>query len=434
MFRFLHAADLHLGAPFKGVRETANGEDATASDVVNQSLERATFRAFERLIDLAVQEKVAFIVFAGDVYNQTDKNLKARLCFRDGIRRLHEADIRSFVIHGNHDPLGPDSRRLPDSCHTFPAKASQPEIVEIDGKAVASVYGVSFGKAAVTANLARRYPKRTAAERDLFRLALLHGNVGGKEGHDNYAPCSLEDLAARDFDYWALGHVHTREVLGSGEPLAVYAGALQGLSPRETGPHGCVLLEVEGGNLVGQPRFHDLDVIRWSQEKLDIGELSSEEDLEDALTALFQTISERATKDNKHRLVRVELTGRGPIHEKLDASQQSELEEVLRERFGRETPFCWLESLQVNTQPELDLRALRDSPDCAGALLRCADELLAAPQGLETVRAELAELFSAPSGRVGGRKLPALADDDLRELLSQAAVAAVDLLHREARG
>ena len=214
--------------------------------------------------------------------------------------------------------------------------------------------------------------------------------------------------------------------------MAVYAGALQGLSPRETGSHGCVLVEVEGGKLVGPPRFQDVDVIRWSQETLDIAEFPSWDDLIEAAGNCFDEVRRRA--DGRHALVRLELTGRGPLHEQLDASQQSELEEVLRERFGRETPFCWLESLQVNTQPELDLQALRDSPDCAGALLRCADELLAAPQGLETVRAELAELFSAPSGRVGGRKLPALADDDLRELLSQAAVAAVDLLHREARG
>ena len=91
---------------------------------------------------------------------------------------------------------------------------------------------------------------------------MLHANVGGHPDHDSYAPCSVADLAATGLDYWALGHVHTRQVLQGEDPAVVYPGNPQGRHPGETGPRGVYLVEVDDRGGIGLD-FRPTDVVRW---------------------------------------------------------------------------------------------------------------------------------------------------------------------------
>ena len=202
--RFVHAADLHLDSPFSGLR-------AVAPDEVSSTLRRATFDVYDNIVDLCIEERVDALLVAGDVYDGADRSLRAQLKFVDGLRRLDEAGIRSFICHGNHDPLDGWEARLdlPDGCVRFGPEVTGEPVFPKDPER-ATVYGISYPQRDVRENLSPRF-------RDLpnggFKIGLLHANVGGNTDHESYAPCSVSDLEETSIDYWALGHVHTRTVL-----------------------------------------------------------------------------------------------------------------------------------------------------------------------------------------------------------------------------
>ena len=263
--KFVHAADLHLDSPFRGIR-------SEAPDYVADALRRATFDAYENIIVLCLQERVDALLVAGDIYDGADRSLRAQLQFVDGLNRLDGAGIRSFVCHGNHDPLdGWEARlSLPPGCVRFgPEVTGEP--VFPDAPERATVYGVSYPQRVVTENLSLRFREipafagmtvgagmpggdggvsgagMTVGDGSVagFNVGLLHANVGGNTGHDNYSPCTVADLADAGLDYWALGHVHTRQVLRQERPAVVYPGNPQGRHPLETGARGVYLVEVD---------------------------------------------------------------------------------------------------------------------------------------------------------------------------------------------
>ena len=96
-FKFVHTADLHLDTPFSGISEV--------SDRIASRLRDATLQAFDNIIELCLQHRVAFLLVAGDIYDARDRSLRAQVRFRDGLARLGQAGISAFVVHGNHDPL-----------------------------------------------------------------------------------------------------------------------------------------------------------------------------------------------------------------------------------------------------------------------------------------------------------------------------------------
>ena len=96
-FRFVHTADLHLDSPFLGIQEV--------NEHVAGELREATFRTFDRIVELCLKRHVDFLLIAGDIYDSRDRSLRAQLRLRDGLRPLSEAGIPTFIVHGNHDPL-----------------------------------------------------------------------------------------------------------------------------------------------------------------------------------------------------------------------------------------------------------------------------------------------------------------------------------------
>ena len=285
LLRFVHAADLHLDSPFRGIR-------SEAPDYVADTLRRATFDAYENIISLCLQERVDALLVAGDIYDGADRSLRAQLKFVDGLARLDAAGIRSFVCHGNHDPLdGWEARlTLPPGCVRFGP--------EVTGEAVfpgtperATVYGVSYPRREVRENLSPLFDE--AAAGGGFGIGLLHANVGGHPDHDSYAPCSVADLADTGLDYWALGHVHTRQVLRQERPTVVYPGNPQGRHPLETGARGVYLVEADDYGAVTLD-FRPVDVVRWETLQVGIGQLETEQELLDAIDSSAATCAEAA--------------------------------------------------------------------------------------------------------------------------------------------
>src|SRR3990170_6276133 len=266
-FRFVHTADLHLDSPFVGIQEV---DDRVASE-----LREATFRTFDRIVELCLERRADFLLVAGDIYDGRDRSLRAQLRLRDGLKPLSEAGIPSFIVHGNHDPLDSWAATLewPDRVHIFGGKSVTAQAVERNGETISHVYGISYPTQEVRKNLARRYQR---TEDGPFAIGLLHCNVGDDTGHEPYAPCSLADLVQPGMDYWALGHVHNHRILSGKEPMIVYPGNPLGRNPRELGARGCYVVEVDE---TGHPtaEFIAVDTIRWLWESVPIGELSTDE-------------------------------------------------------------------------------------------------------------------------------------------------------------
>jgi DNA repair exonuclease SbcCD nuclease subunit len=331
--KLLHAADLHIDSPLRGLER----HDDAPMDL----LRGATRRAMENLVALACDERVDAVLLAGDVYDGDWKDFETALFFRGQLVRLQEAGIPVYLVSGNHDADSQISRTLtyPGNVHVF--ATHEPETYAHDEDSGFVVHGQGYARRAVTENLAAHYPP---ARSGLFNIGLLHTALNGREGHDRYAPCSEGELAALGYDYWALGHVHTREEV-SKEPYIVFPGNIQGRHVKEPGPKGCTLVTVRPGRTEVEHR--DLDVVRWANLEVDAGGAA---DVDEACDAA-RTALERARREAGGRplAARVSLVGRSPAHTALWRERErlaAELRGVAQE-FGD----VWLEKVRPATVP-----------------------------------------------------------------------------------
>ena len=411
-FKFIHAADLHLDSPFRGVTAQAA--------VIATALQDATFSAFDRLIQLAMEQEVLFVLVAGDVYDAADRSIRAQLRFRDGLARLAAGGIRSFVVHGNHDPLDGWSSALtwPDGVEVFGVRAHTLR-VEQDGHPVAAVSGISYGHGRVTESLAQRLQPE-AGER--FQIALLLANCGGYAVHEPYAPCTLDALAAAGFDYWALGHVHEHAVLRQ-YPHVVYPGTAQGRHIRESGPRGACVVRVDQGKRV-ELQFHALDSVRWIAPSVSISGVDSVDALQRALEE--EALGGRDAAAGRPVVCRLILEGRGALYEELARDGAlTELCASLRENLATEEPFVWVERLESRCRPEMDLARRQEQGDLLGTALKVAAELLDSDQLATQMAPALEDLFQH---RRAGKALDELSATELRALVDEARWLCVELL------
>ncbi len=412
-FSFIHIADLHLDSPFSGLRRM-NGEVAAL-------LRDATFQAFENVVDLALNNKIDFLLVAGDVYDSADRSLRAQLKFADGLKRLADAGIRSFVCHGNHDPLDGWSASLnwPDEVHIFGPQLESVSLA-IGGENVVRIHGASYPHSRIDDSFGRGFERRGP---EPFQVGLFHCSVGSDPAHETYAPRTLDELVAANLDYWALGHVHTHKVLRNGRPFIAYPGTTQGRHIREAGPRGCLLVKVSDNGEISA-RFEPVDASRWFSKELHITDLETEGDLVEALERVCEEI--RDETQQRVAIGRVILRGRGPLHSALRRSQVVEdLTERLREAGLETTPPVWIERIQVNTSTAIDLDSRRQAADFLGEVLRVIEASRREPE-------QLYEFINALyEDRRGRRFLETPAESDLLEVLDEVESLCLDELVQE---
>ena len=331
--KLLHAADLHIDSPLRGLERH--------DDAPMELLRGATRRAMENLVALARDERVDAVLLAGDIYDGDWKDFETALFFRRQLVRLQEAGIPVYLVSGNHDADSQISRTLtyPENVHLF--GTHEAETAPPDEDAGFVVHGQGYARRAVTENLAAHYP---AAVPGLFNIGLLHTALNGRDGHDPYAPCSEQELAALGYDYWALGHVHKREEV-SKEPYIVFSGNIQGRHVKEPGPKGCTLITVRPGRTEVEHR--DLDVVRWANLEVDAGGAA---DLDEACAAA-KTALELARRDAGGRplAARINLVGRSEAHTELWRDRERLAAEL--RGVAQELGDVWLEKIRPATMP-----------------------------------------------------------------------------------
>ncbi|HEX4354549.1 MAG TPA: DNA repair exonuclease [Polyangiales bacterium] len=299
--KFVHAADLHLDSPLRGLARNVS--------VPIERVRTATRRALSNLVELCIEEEARLLVLAGDLYDGDWRDYSTGLYFAHQMARLREAGVQVAMIRGNHDAASQITKnlRLPDNVRELSYREA--ETVCFDDLGIA-LHGQSFATRAVLQNLAESYPARVP---HLLNIGLLHTSINGREGHEPYAPCSIDLLKSKGYDYWALGHVHAREVVCDA-PWIVFPGNLQGRHARETGEKGATVVHYDEHG-VRSVEARALDVVRYATSSIDLGEVTSYDDALDRVRLGLARELERA--DGRMIGVRIVLTGATPLHARL---------------------------------------------------------------------------------------------------------------------
>ena len=376
MFRFIHTADIHLDSPLKGLERY---EGAPVEEIRG-----ATRKAFVNLVDFAISEQVSFVTIAGDLYDGTLRDFQTALFLARQMQRLNKAGIRVFIASGNHDAASIITKKLkmPENVSFFSTK--KPETFLLDDLRIA-VHGQGYANQAVVDNLAANYPD---AIDGYFNIGVLHTALTGREGHEPYAPCSVDDLKSRHYDFWSLGHVHTREVI-SENPWIIFPGNLQGRQIRETGPKGVTLITIED-MVVESVQHHDFDTIRWNHIEIDVSEAKYGHDV----VGMVKNSLEKKIDSNEEKIFAIRLTikGRTEAHSELVLNQDLYRNQIRAASFELGENI-WLEKIRFKTETVIDLDSLLRHDDPIGGLLKNIQAMRAA--GVideEMLHAEFADL------------------------------------------
>ena len=403
-FSFIHTADLHLGSPFVGL---------SSSDLeLARRVAAASREALEDLFTRAIELDVDFVVIAGDVYDGDWKDTTIGHFFNRETARLMREGIPVYLIRGNHDAESviTSAVTLPESVHVFSSKTA--ETLRIPELKVA-LHGRSFANRAVPENLAGSYPPPEAG---WFNIGVLHTSCDGRPPHANYAPCSVQDLIQRGYQYWALGHVHTYEELNE-QPRIVFPGNLQGRNIRECGAKGAILVRVEDGEIVESSRLL-VGRIRWASISADITDTSSESEAFEIIREAVEQEVDAA--DGIPVIFRMTLTGVTTLHRSLHSFPERVADEVLSAA-NHCSDLIWLESVRLETSEHIASAAGDDLSLCSLDLGSMLGPLLESPG----VRTEARKALDLIKSKFPSMELPddLFGDDKLVALLEEAREA-----------
>ncbi len=399
MFKFLHAADIHLDSPLKGLEQY---EGAPVEEIRN-----AARRAMENLVELAIDEQVEFVLIAGDLYDGDWKGFNTGLFFVKQAVRLREAGIPLYLISGNHDAASKITRELhlPENVTFFSSKKPETALLP---KLEVALHGQSYAKPAIEKDLSQDYPD---AKPGYLNIGLLHTCATGREGHASYAPCTLEGLRVKGYDYWALGHIHKREML-SDEPLIAFSGNIQGRHVRETGPKGCLLVTVADDRTM-QADFRALDVLRWEVARVDLSDAMG---ADDAMILAAKEIARLHGKAEGRTLaLRIELHGKSAAHRPLHADKQRWTNELRARANDVGLGEVWVEKVKFRTSEPVTA----NNSSTATRSLENSDSVLddgtLDDSALGELRAVFAQAQPEPTGQAGS-DLPFNLEDVLKKL------------------
>lgn len=337
--KFIHTADIHLDSPLLGL--------AAYKDAPADLLRTVTRDAFTRLVDHAIEETVDFMVIAGDLYDGGWKDYNTGHYFCREMGRLHQVGIPVYLLFGNHDADSEMTKKLtlPPNVHQFETRKANTFLIEA---LQVALHGRSYKEAATVENLASSYPAPVAG---WLNIGVLHTALEGYAAHANYAPCSLAELTAKGYDYWALGHVHEHAVLQQ-NPWVVFPGNLQGRHIRETGARGAMLITADATGIQSVERLL-VDVLRWQVVSVDAAPATTLEDVVRLVGLAFeQLIAE--TPDKIYLSVRVCIHGKTAAHGELFGLESQLREEVLGQAAGQGIERLWVEKVRLETEPLTD--------------------------------------------------------------------------------
>lgn len=354
--RFIHTADLHLDTPFRGF--------VSLPKELYRRIENSTFQAFENVVRIAIEERCDFIIIAGDLYDGENRSLRAQSFMKKQCERLREHDIDVFIIHGNHDHLSGswNSFAWPSNVHFF-SEQLECKVARTKTGAVVHLYGFSYGQREVYVNMTPYYKKSGIAD---FHIGILHGQAEGISAHDPYAPFRVQELVEKQFDYWALGHIHTFMKL---DDTIYYPGNIQGRHVKEVGEKGCLLVTLKQSLLSPLVTFKKTATIIWEKIEISINHLTTVDELRERIEERL----EQLTDYNRFLLCQITFIGHGPLHSLFhDDEERNEFFTILNEGLYDEYNV-WIVNFENHTQSFIDRNNYLQKDDFIGDVLRIND-------------------------------------------------------------
>jgi DNA repair exonuclease SbcCD nuclease subunit len=383
--RFVHIADAHLDTSFAGRSET-----------VRRRLRDASRLAFRHAVDLAIREDVQAFLIAGDLFDGARLSFQTERFLLEQAHRLADHSITVVYATGNHDPGNPDTgpRALQWPSNVLVADDATPQRLAIrdsSGRDVGVVTAVGHASGQETRDLSRLLPRPRG---DLPEVALLHTQVHASLGsgeHQPYAPSELGYLTRSGYDYWALGHVHVRQLLSEDPPVA-YPGSLQGKTRAETGPHGALLVDLTDRESPAIS-FRPLAPVRWETLPVsDIEDADSLDLLERRIEGAWsQFLSTQGTNSGGEWMVRVALDGACPLWREL---QQEENRDLVAGELKELLGALDVDLLADGLHPPIDLDEHVGRTDVLGEALGLAEEVRMGKASLAIDPGELAGFTS----------------------------------------
>ncbi|MCM3241246.1 DNA repair exonuclease [Cytobacillus oceanisediminis] len=400
---FIHAADLHLDSPMSGLKHLPPS--------IFKKLQESTFEAFTKIVDSAIFHNVDFIILAGDLFDGEDRSIRAQTRFRKEMERLAECGIAVYAVHGNHDHM--DGRwahlPLPENVHIFSHEVEVAKHIAENGTSV-HLYGFSYPKRHVAERMIDQYRRENGAD---LHIGILHGSFEGSSDHAQYAPFRINDLLEKDFDYWALGHIHKREILIT-QPPVIYPGNIQGRNRKETGPKGCYLVELDSSG--AKTEFLEAAPVIWENAEIDASKSESYQEIYELCLSLI----EEKRQNRKGTIINLTLNEVGLSDHELRSITNGELLESLQEEEAEEESFVWISGLAVNEKRMWNKEKLAHESDFFSELFKTAGHYA---EGSESALI----LYAHPLAR---RFLGELNKDDKQRIAEEAEALLVDLLHK----
>jgi exonuclease SbcD len=331
-FRFIHTADLHLDSPLRSLAL----RNADLAELVGD----ATRKALVAIVDLCLDEQVDALIIAGDLYDGDQTSMKTARFLAGQMQRLHEAAISTFIVRGNHDALSRITQELilPDSVTIFGGRSHAVDVTR--GSLALSIHGLSFAKPQVPESLLEKYGPPTP---DAVNIGIMHTSLAGAPGHDPYAPCKAADLHGWGFDYWALGHIHTR-TQHDGACTVIMPGMPQGRDINEGGEKTVTLVTVnDDRTLTVEER--PTSIAQFEKASID---LSSTETWREVVELIEKGLGTTRDQTRSEYLVgRVQLIGATPLSWQLRRDRDLLLAEIEQRAEG--LGKTWIDKIELAT-------------------------------------------------------------------------------------
>ncbi len=404
-FTFIHCSDLHLGRNFSHREQI----DQKVFDYILNS----SYESFKNIVRDAIKFNIDFMVISGDVFDTISHKLKAQLFLKEQFEKLNNHGINVYMIHGNHDPIEEWKRNIefPKNVYTFPPDKIETYEFKKGNETLAKISGISYARSDVQENLSLKFEVK---KEDFFNIAILHSNVGGIKGLDNYAPASVNDLIYKNFDYWALGHYHKNTILKE-NPYIVYPGTTQGLSINENGVKGYYLVKVYNKNT--DIEFKKSSVLEWEVLPINTEGI-------DTLDLLLNNLSKEINKIKNEipKILRIVLTGHTALHNDLTEDNLNDILIKFREAEIEEENFVWIESIKNNTKPEIELEELKRENDFISKFI---DNYVNSEENFE-------DLLSTDNSYPRLKKyIKMFSEEEKKEILENSMIDGIDYLRGE---
>jgi DNA repair exonuclease SbcCD nuclease subunit len=335
-FRFVHSADIHLDSPLRSL--------ALRNREVAELVGGASRRAFERIVDLCLEERVDALILAGDLFDGELRSMKTAAFFSRQTQRLAAGSIEVYMVRGNHDSASRLTQllHLPDNVHVF---SSRGETFLVEEKNVA-LHGVSFGRKKERKSLLPKFP---APVEGMINIGVLHtslsgAGLAGASNHDVYAPCSARELLETGYDYWALGHIHKRSVIEKKGCAIVMPGIPQGRHINEDGAKSATLAAIENG---APPRLSEHFLAPASFERISV-DLAGAGEWKEMLDLVKRAVKRRLKRNKAETMImRLDLFGATPLNSRLRRNHEYLDEEIAA--LAQECGSVFCEKISVRT-------------------------------------------------------------------------------------